>query len=46
MLYMPKIGNYFKILIDEEVKDFVVINFGVLNLQEKHCIIYLVNNKS
>ena len=25
---MPKIADYFKILNDEEVKDFVVINFG------------------
>ena len=28
MLYIPKIGNYLKILADDEVKDFVFINFG------------------
>ena len=27
MLYIPKIGDYLKTLIDDEVKDFVVINF-------------------
>ena len=28
MLYIPKIDDYLKILTDEEVKDFVVINFS------------------
>ena len=32
MLYMLKIADYLKILIDEEVKDFVVMNFDVSNL--------------
>lgn len=32
MLYMQKITDYFKVLTDEEAKDVVVINFGVLNL--------------
>ena len=27
MLYIPKIDDYFKILTDEEVKDFIPINF-------------------
>ena len=27
MLYIPKIGDYLEILTDEEVEDFVVINF-------------------
>ena len=27
MLYVPKIDDYLKILSDEEVKDFVAINF-------------------
>ena len=27
MLYTPKIDDYIKILTDDEVKDFVVINF-------------------
>ena len=34
MLYVPKIGDYLKILTDNKVKDFVVINFG-----EKNCIL-------
>ena len=28
MFYIPKIDNYLKILTDEEVKDFVAINFS------------------
>ena len=28
MLYIPKIDDYLKILTDEEVKNFVVINFS------------------
>ena len=28
MLYIPKIDGYLKILTDEEVKDFVAINFN------------------
>ena len=28
MLYIIKIGDYLNILTDDEVKDFVVINFG------------------
>ena len=28
MFYIPKIYDYFKILTDEKVKDFVAINFG------------------
>ena len=28
MLFITKIGSYLKILTDEEVKDFVVINIG------------------
>ena len=28
MLYIPKIDDYLEILIDEEVKDFVTINFS------------------
>ena len=28
MLYIPKIDYYFKILTDEEVKDFVAIKFS------------------
>ena len=28
MLYIPKIDNYLQILTDDEVKDFVIIDFG------------------
>ena len=28
MLYIPKIDDHIKILTDEEVKDFVAINFS------------------
>ena len=28
MLYIPNVDDYLKILSDEEVKDFVAINFG------------------
>ena len=28
MLYVPKIDDYLKVLTDEEVKDFVAINFS------------------
>ena len=28
MLYIPKIGDYLKILTYDEVKDFVAINFS------------------
>ena len=28
MLYVPKIDDYLKVLPDEEVKDFVAINFS------------------
>ena len=28
MLHIPKIDDYLEILTDEEVKDFVVINFS------------------
>ena len=28
MLYITKITDYFKILADEEVKDFIAINFS------------------
>ena len=29
MLYMQKIADYLKILTDEEVKDFAIINFSI-----------------
>ena len=40
MLHIPKIDDYFKLLADEEMKDFVTINLAnTLNLQEKNCIL-------
>ena len=37
MLHIPKIDDYLKILIDEEVKDFEAINFSeYFKLQEKN----------
>ena len=40
MLYIPNIDNYFKILTDEEVKDFVAINFSeYFKSTKKNCII-------
>ena len=46
MLYMQKIGDYLKILTDDEVKDFVVKIFGeYLNLRKKNCIQNFVKNK-
>ena len=45
MLHIPKIDNYLKLLTDEEVKDFLAINFSeyfnstkkifILNLNER-----------
>ena len=41
MLCIPKIDNYSKILTDEEVKNFVAINFSeILNQQEKNCVLH------
>ena len=40
MFYTPQISDNLKILIDEEVKDFMVINSrDVLNIQEEHCVL-------
>ena len=37
MVYISKVGDYSKILTDDEVNDFVVINLGeYLNLWEKN----------
>ena len=35
MLYIPKIDNYLEILIDEEVKNFVVKKFNETIRKEK-----------
>ena len=42
MLYIPNIVDYLKFLTNKEVKGLVIISFGVLNLREKHCILYKV----
>ena len=46
MLYIPKIDDYLEILTDEEVKDFVAINFSETikeeqNLRKVAKLIYL-----
>ena len=53
MLYIPKIGSYVEILTDDEVKDFVAINFRQFlkstreilysNLSEKEILEKLLN---
>ena len=39
MLYIPKIDDYLKILPEDKVKDFIVINFGQYfkSTKEKLC---------
>ena len=39
MLYIPKIGDYLKILADDKEKDFAVKNFGeyIKSTKEKLC---------
>ena len=41
---MPKIADSLKILTDK-VKYFALINFDILNLQEKNCILNLLKKK-
>ena len=36
MLYIPKIDDYLEILTDEEVKDFVAINFSQTIKEEQN----------
>ena len=43
MLYIPKIDNYLEILTDEDVKDFVAINFSVFkNLRKVVKLLYVI----
>ena len=35
MLYIPKTDDYLKILTDEEVKDFVELNFNFKSIREE-----------
>ena len=47
MLYIPKIDDYLKVLTDEEVKDFVTINFSEYlkhMKEEQNLRTYLSNN--
>ena len=40
MLLIAKVGDYLKILTDDEVKDFVVINFGeYFNICERKIVV-------
>ena len=41
MLHIPKVGDYLKILANDELEDFLVTNFGfnALNLQKKNYIL-------
>ena len=42
MLYIPKIDNYLEILTDEEVEDFLAINFSEYFKsirEEQNCLI-------
>ena len=43
MLYISKIDDYLEILTDEEVKDFVVINFSESLRQQEILALYLSN---
>ena len=45
MLYIPNIDNYFKILTDEEVKDFVAINFSEYFKSTKEKLYHKLNEK-
>ena len=45
MLYIPNIDNYFKILTDEEVKDFVAINFSEYFKSAKEKLYHKLNEK-
>ena len=40
MFYIPKIGDYLKIITDDEVRDFVAINFSkFFESKRKNCIL-------
>ena len=44
-MYIPKIGEYLKILTDDEVNDFVVINFGEYFKSMKEKLISKLNEE-
>ena len=45
MLYIPNVDNYLKILTDEEVEDFVAINFSeyIKSIREEKILEKLLN---
>ena len=45
MLYIPKIDNYLKILTNDEVKDFVVIDLGEYFKSKKEKLCSKLNAK-
>ena len=45
MFYIPNIGSYLKMLTDDEVKDFIVINFGKCFKFMKEILYYKLNEE-
>ena len=45
MFHIPKIGDYLKILTDDEVEDFVVVNFGEYFKKKKKKLYSKVSEK-
>ena len=45
MLFIPKIGDYVKILADDEVKDFVDINFSEYFKSTREKLLYKLSDK-
>ena len=45
MLFIPKIGDYLKILADDEVKDFVDINLSEYFKSTREKLLYKLGDK-
>ena len=46
MFYIPKIGDYLKLLTDDQLKDFVAINLGeYFKSMKGSCILGYMRNK-
>ena len=45
MLYIPKVDDYLKILTDDEVKDFVAINFSEFFKSAREKLYFKLNEK-
>ena len=45
MLFIPKTGDYLKILADDEVKDFVDINFSEYFKSTREKLLYKLGDK-